>query len=269
MRTTQPRHWRRGPGPAAFRGMIRTSLLGLMLLAIAFPSTAAAYEWRIAKPGKYPGGLRCAKTTGSIACFQARGDKVWVKDTLGDGVSAIAKWRSSFGYRTGYCRNRRGAGRWGVCNHNFREDFTFEWWAARYDRETNGFIGPWSKGRVKRPPRRARAAADGPRTFTKRHAGSARFQDRGDHVYLCDHLPDRRSVAVHLRYRGENGRYYNHWRWQWWGPKRFNGCKDLDLAVAEGTTIFYEPCLGVHGRPGPPRADVLGSTCGGWATADN
>jgi hypothetical protein len=35
------------------------------------------------------------------------------------------------------------------------------------------------------------------------------------------------------------------------------------------TTIFYEPCLGLHGRPGPPRANVLERTCGGWATADN
>jgi len=121
-----------------------------MTSAAAGATIGQAYEWRIAKADTYPGGLRCAKTTGSIVCYERTGDKVWVKDTLADGTSAVAKWSFSFGSRVGYCRNRLGASRWGVCDHEFDEEFTFQWWAARYDKDTNGFLGPWSKGRTSR-----------------------------------------------------------------------------------------------------------------------
>jgi hypothetical protein len=112
-------------------------------------------------------------------------------------------------------------------------------------------------------------AGDGPVNFTKKHAGSARFQDQGDHVFLCDHLADGHSVAVHLRYRSESGRNVDTWRWNWWGAERFNGCKDINLAVKEDTELFYKPCLGDHGEPGGKRADVIESSCGGWFAVRN
>jgi hypothetical protein len=112
-------------------------------------------------------------------------------------------------------------------------------------------------------------ADNGPRYFTLRHAGSAWFEDQGDHVYACDHIADNRSVAVRLKYRSESGSYKDYWRWNWWGPDLYNGCRDFNLAAVEGTQVWYRVCLGVHGRPGAPRADVLASTCSNYAVADN
>jgi hypothetical protein len=113
------------------------------------------------------------------------------------------------------------------------------------------------------------AAADGPRFFTSDYAGSARFQDKGDHVYLCDHREDGHSVGVRLSYLSESDvqRYYA--RWNWWGPHRFNGCKDINTAAAEGTPFMYRVCLGDYAKPGGRPADAIGATCSGWAVANN
>lgn len=129
-------------------------LRNLLIVALAGPAmlvgapSALSYEWDIAKPGRYPGGLPCAKTTGSWVCFQSKGEKFWVKDIAGDEMSAIAKWRlPQQGTREGYCRNRLGVGHWGYCNKSFLEGRLVHWWAARYDRDTNRFYGPWSAGK--------------------------------------------------------------------------------------------------------------------------
>lgn len=122
-------------------------LLAAGLAMIGSPS-ALAYEWDIAKPGKPPRGLPCVKATGATACFQHRGDRFWVKDTMPDAMSAIAKWELNHNAATqGYCRNRLKAGRWGYCDKAFHEGALVGWWAARYDRDTNKFHGPWSAGK--------------------------------------------------------------------------------------------------------------------------
>ena len=128
--------------------MKRTRYLIAALLAAmaAVPASADAYEWNIAQAGSYPGGLRCVSTTGSRVCFEGEGDKIWVKDTKRDHYSALAKWRVPLERREGYCRNRLTAGYWGYCNKDFSEWASFHFWAARYDRDTNRFLGPWSKG---------------------------------------------------------------------------------------------------------------------------
>jgi hypothetical protein len=115
------------------------------LTALIAAQQAAAYEWQIAKPGRYPGKLSCAApTTGARVCFEFKGDKIWVKDTDQDALSAIAKWRK--GGREGYCRNKLGFRKWGVCDTNFAEKGSVFFWAARYDWNTNQFHGPWSTG---------------------------------------------------------------------------------------------------------------------------
>jgi hypothetical protein len=129
---------------------LRRLLLGALAagaLTLTSASAAAAYEWDVAKPGSVPDGLPCTETARARVCFEHHGDKLWVKDRKGDGVSAIAKWRVTYNSREGYCRNRLGAGRWGVCNKNFLENVWVDWWATVYDRESNSFPGSWSPGR--------------------------------------------------------------------------------------------------------------------------
>lgn len=93
-------------------------------------------ELNQAVAGNPPSGLPCVKTTGATACFEASGDKWWVKDTAGDGASAEAFWqnyRNGSLYRTGVCRNSLGNGEWGVCNKNYYEDSGLRWAACVYD----------------------------------------------------------------------------------------------------------------------------------------
>ncbi len=112
-------------------------------------------------------------------------------------------------------------------------------------------------------------AADGPRYFTLGHAGSARFQDYGDHVFLCDHLADDHSVGVRMVYLSEAGIQMDYARWNWWGPNRFNGCKDINTAAVEGTQFKYRVCLGDYAKPGGRPANAIDRTCSNWAVADN
>jgi hypothetical protein len=127
--------------------LFRKLLLGGLaagVLSLAFASSAAAYEWDIAKRGSYPGGLKCTQTYGSKACFQSRGEKIWVKDTKSDDRSALAYWTTPLVARSGYCRNRFGAGKWGFCNKRFQENIFISWSALRYDKESNTVHGPVS-----------------------------------------------------------------------------------------------------------------------------
>jgi hypothetical protein len=126
-----------------------------LALAAASPAFAASCRagdphfncvWHTAKAAHFPGHLPCTKTEGSTVCFQRKGDKVWVKDTLGDSFSAISKAQfPRFGIEY-YCRNKLGTGRWGVCNERLQNGPTFYFWAARYDGPTKRFLGPWSAG---------------------------------------------------------------------------------------------------------------------------
>ncbi|MFB7496620.1 hypothetical protein ACFC09_18360 [Streptomyces sp. NPDC056161] len=86
------------------------------------------YEWDTAEAGSPPSGMACVDLTGSTACFQKYGDKWWVKDTDPDGHSATASWKNTLWngsawilYRQGSCVNKLGAGKWGVCNKDYYE----------------------------------------------------------------------------------------------------------------------------------------------------
>ncbi|WP_051468076.1 hypothetical protein [Actinomadura oligospora] len=88
--------------------------------------------------------LRCVSTTGSIACFEPSGDKVYVKDTKKDHYSAVAIWKTSYG-RKGGCRNALGYGKWAVCDYNMKEGRRIHWQALRYDGNTHRYIRPVSR----------------------------------------------------------------------------------------------------------------------------
>jgi hypothetical protein len=132
--------------------------LGCAIALLGAPAAAAASctagtprwgcVWHTAKAARYPGNLPCAKTTGATVCFQRKGEKVWVKDTRRDSLSAISKAKFPLFRTEFYCRNKLGSGRWGVCNENLLNGSPFYFWAARYDGSTGGFLGPWSAGKV-------------------------------------------------------------------------------------------------------------------------
>jgi hypothetical protein len=92
--------------------------------------------------------------------------------------------------------------------------------------------------------------------YTTDGAGSARFVEHGDHVYLCDREADGHSVGVMLSYNDEYGRDTYEWRWNWSG-----GCKDINLRVQEDTYFYYKVCLGDHAAPGGKLPDVIRSSC--------
>lgn len=106
--------------------------------------TGGGREFDLAAESAGPATLAfCRTTTGSRVCFDPFGDRIYVRDTLGDGFSAAARWTSDFG-RFGTCRNALGANHWGVCNKNFPENRTITFDATRYDGNTGVCIGPES-----------------------------------------------------------------------------------------------------------------------------
>ena len=117
----------------------------------------------------------------------------------------------------------------------------------------------------------AEAGCGGPQVYTKQYggsragAGSVRFDCVGDHLYLCDHQPDGRSVVVELDYNSEENGPQRYDRWNWWGPYKYNGCKDINIDATEWSRVLYRVCLGVHGHPGGVPGHVNDASCSGWA----
>lgn len=108
-------------------------------------ATPDAQENDVATAGTPPtSGLGpCVSTTGTEVCFEAYGDKWWVKDTKKDGASATVAWADYVDgslYRDGVCRNSLGAGKWGVCNKNYYEGSTLYFTAVTYDASADTII---------------------------------------------------------------------------------------------------------------------------------
>lgn len=130
---------------------IKRSLTGVLaataLLAgglLVAPSPASAGGERVttsAAPKRYCIG----NDHGAYACFQPYGDKVWVKDTTANGMSAAAYWETSYG-RAGVCLNRHGKGTWVVCNYNMKEHRKITFWSVDVDLPTNSYRN-WSQSR--------------------------------------------------------------------------------------------------------------------------
>ncbi|MGK5638133.1 hypothetical protein ACSNOK_07405 [Streptomyces sp. URMC 126] len=79
--------------------------------------------------------IPCITSPGVKTCFDKNGDKVYVKDTKGNGKSAVGLWSTNYG-RSGGCRNKLTAGKWAVCNYNMREEGHIQLENAQYDAET-------------------------------------------------------------------------------------------------------------------------------------
>jgi hypothetical protein len=85
----------------------------------------------------------CASTeSGAKVCFVKYGDYLWVYDGRSDGRSAVAVWEVPAEGRHGICRNMSGSGHWARCNKNFQENRTINFYAVKYDGETNSFSDP-------------------------------------------------------------------------------------------------------------------------------
>jgi hypothetical protein len=98
-------------------------------------------------------------------------------------------------------------------------------------------------------------------------AGAATFRARGDKLFACDYRADRRSVVVRGRYKGSSG--WSTVAVNYWGPDRFNGCRTWDREFEENRDVQFKVCLAKHAKPGAPRMDILGSTCGPIAQTFN
>jgi hypothetical protein len=103
----------------------------------------AAVELNQAVAGTPPAGMPCISVTGAVACFQAYGDRWWVRDTAADSASAEVRWdnyRNGSLYRSGICRNSLGNGAWGQCNKNYYEDSTLAYIACVFDASAGRLI---------------------------------------------------------------------------------------------------------------------------------
>jgi hypothetical protein len=92
-------------------------------------AVAASPELDFAKSapeGPEPGSP-CISNVRVKACFQADGDKIYIKDMKADGDAWYVDWAIRGG-RWGQCATKLGAGKWGVCDKDFPEnqliDFT-------------------------------------------------------------------------------------------------------------------------------------------------
>jgi hypothetical protein len=102
---------------------------------------AYSFEWNDAVAGSLPDtDLACVWSEGSEVCIEAYGDKIYVKDIKADGASAVARWFTDYG-RWGTCRNALGAGKWGVCDKDFKENHILTFRAAQYDGDTGQYVG--------------------------------------------------------------------------------------------------------------------------------
>jgi hypothetical protein len=91
-------------------------------------------------------------------------------------------------------------------------------------------------------------------------AGAATFRAQGDKVFACDYKVDNRSVVVRGRYKGKSG--WNTVGLNYWGPKRFNGCRTHNRNFRENRDVQFKVCLANYAKPGGRKMDILGSTCG-------
>ncbi len=132
--------------------MTRVAVAGLFgALAVGTPiasvpaNAAYSFEWNNAVAHRPPGGFNtCVTTTGAEACYLDYGDQIWVKDTKADGYSAVARWYMRDG-RYGTCRNKLGAGKWGVCDKEFDESDLIHYRASRYNGSSGNYVEPESR----------------------------------------------------------------------------------------------------------------------------
>lgn len=125
------------------------ALAASLLVGVSPASAVQPYEWNTAVAGTPPSGLPCASMTGATACFEANGDRMWVKDTSADGHSATLSWENWYAEpmfdpvlnRYGSCVNKLGNGKWGVCNKDLPEGSFVDFEACVYDAGSGAWYG--------------------------------------------------------------------------------------------------------------------------------
>lgn len=114
-----------------------------VLLSTPHAVFAATWEWNESSAERSSsyvnnvGGTWCATYVNgsgqvvSVTCFTNVGDRIFVKDALKDGKSAVGHWKLRDSSRTGACVNRAGSGKWVECNKDFPESDAI-WMSAGY-----------------------------------------------------------------------------------------------------------------------------------------
>ncbi|MFI5732154.1 hypothetical protein ACIA49_18665 [Kribbella sp. NPDC051587] len=132
-------------------GRLMRSLVGVpaavVLIGVGTTGVASATDGTPSgAPPEGAIGVWCVSTTGAKACFQAYGDKVWVKDTKANGDSAagtISDTETSMSWHR-ECFNTRGAdGGWVMCNFDVPENSEGLLWAAN-----KPFVGSQSSTKI-------------------------------------------------------------------------------------------------------------------------
>ncbi|WP_007023859.1 hypothetical protein [Saccharomonospora iraqiensis] len=113
--------------------------------------TAADYELDYAVAGTPPSRseLRCGSVTAVEICYQAYGDRWWIRDLRADGASAAVDWdnfRNGDLYREGMCVTSLGAGEWGQCNKNYYEDSVVNGYPCVWDRSESDYANCSTSG---------------------------------------------------------------------------------------------------------------------------
>jgi hypothetical protein len=99
-------------------------------------------------------------------------------------------------------------------------------------------------------------------------AGAASFRAHGDILFVCDYRRDGLAPAVGWRYpRGGHRR--SGIAVNYWGSRRFNGCRTRNLNFPENVSIDFKVCLARYARPGGRPIRVVHSTCGAISEAFN
>jgi hypothetical protein len=106
------------------------------------------------------------------------------------------------------------------------------------------------------------AASSGPYCTSNGVSGCASFKSEGDHFYVCDYREDNRSVAVRYVYFDRHGTQRTGYAVNYWGPHRYNGCRDVVANHTEGSVLGYHVCLANHAHPGGKKMKIVGGTCG-------
>ncbi|WP_028662054.1 hypothetical protein [Saccharomonospora saliphila] len=113
-------------------------------------TAAADYELNYAVAGSPAGAdLVCGSVNAVQVCYQAYGDRWWIRDTAADGASAAVDWdnyRNGSLYREGMCVNSLGQGQWGQCNKNYYEDSTLYGYPCVWDRSESDYASCSTSG---------------------------------------------------------------------------------------------------------------------------
>ncbi len=102
-----------------FRKSVSSAVISAASLAVVGGMAFATPAYAAGPPPYSP----CSIGKGGKACFQAKGDKIWLLDKKKDGNYVRAFVRGQWGNPKD-CKSHKGKGHWKVCNYNWPESAT-------------------------------------------------------------------------------------------------------------------------------------------------